>query len=276
MALACAGLLGYRLAWNFDFPYLSPDISQFWRRWHMSLSSWLRDYLYIPLGGNRGGRWFVARNLLLTMILGGLWHGAAWHFVFWGGLHGLALVTHREWHARVRSNGGVVVDGGRDAVDVLLGLRVLDIFPRAGFARRGGGVAAIPALARGRHAPTTGRRAVDRVSRVDRVDPREQPAACVRGRVGAVTGLGILRDIRRRGRSRAAVCAAALCAVYLFPVLNRRGRLTSSGHRIRALSGPGTGYRHPAFVGSNPQRKAWDKSTRRNPPRRRPSGSSSR
>ena len=63
MALACAGLLGYRLAWNFDFPYLAADISQFWRRWHMSLSSWLRDYLYIPLGGNRGGRWFIARNL---------------------------------------------------------------------------------------------------------------------------------------------------------------------------------------------------------------------
>ncbi len=105
MALACAGLLGYRLAWNFDFPYLSPDISQFWRRWHMSLSSWLRDYLYIPLGGNRGGRWFVARNLLLTMGLGGLWHGAAWHFVFWGGLHGLALVAHREWRARVKIDG---------------------------------------------------------------------------------------------------------------------------------------------------------------------------
>ena len=100
MALACAGLLGYRLAWNFDFPYFAPDIGQFWRRWHMSLSSWLRDYLYIPLGGNRGGRFFIARNLLLTMLLGGLWHGAAWHFVFWGGLHGAALVAQREWRAR--------------------------------------------------------------------------------------------------------------------------------------------------------------------------------
>ena len=106
MALACAGLLGYRLAWNFDFPYLAPDISQFWRRWHMSLSSWLRDYLYIPLGGNRGNRWFIARNLMLTMLLGGLWHGAAWHFVFWGGLHGLALVVHREWSGRWRGRTG--------------------------------------------------------------------------------------------------------------------------------------------------------------------------
>ncbi len=100
MALACAGLLGYRLAWNFDFPYFAPDIGQFWRRWHMSLSSWLRDYLYIPLGGNRGNRVFTARNLLLTMLLGGLWHGAAWHFVLWGGLHGVALIVQREWSAR--------------------------------------------------------------------------------------------------------------------------------------------------------------------------------
>ena len=100
MALACAGLLGYRLAWNFDFPYFAPDISQFWRRWHMSLSSWLRDYLYIPLGGNRGGEGFVARNLLLTMLLGGLWHGAAWHYVLWGGLHGVALIVHRAWGRR--------------------------------------------------------------------------------------------------------------------------------------------------------------------------------
>ena len=108
MALACAGLLGYRLAWNFDFPYLAADISQFWRRWHMSLSSWLRDYLYIPLGGNRGGRLFIARNLLMTMLLGGLWHGAAWHYVFWGGLHGVALVVHREWSGHWRGRSALV------------------------------------------------------------------------------------------------------------------------------------------------------------------------
>ncbi|HED66641.1 MAG TPA: MBOAT family protein [Planctomycetes bacterium] len=97
MAIACAALLGYRLVLNFDFPYLARDPSEFWRRWHISLSTWLRDYLYIPLGGNRGSSLFVARNLMLTMLLGGLWHGAAWTFVLWGGLHGIALVVHRAW-----------------------------------------------------------------------------------------------------------------------------------------------------------------------------------
>jgi alginate O-acetyltransferase complex protein AlgI len=96
MAIACAGLLGYRLLLNFDFPYLATNIRDFWRRWHISLSSWLKDYLYIPLGGNRGGKLFTYRNLMLTMLLGGLWHGAGWNFVIWGGLHGLALSVHRE------------------------------------------------------------------------------------------------------------------------------------------------------------------------------------
>ena len=97
MAIATAGLFGYELRLNFDFPYLASSIRDFWRRWHMSLSSWLRDYLYIPLGGNRGSRLFQHRNLLLTMLLGGLWHGAGWNFVIWGALHGGALVVHREW-----------------------------------------------------------------------------------------------------------------------------------------------------------------------------------
>ena len=101
MAIACAALLGYRLCENFRAPYLAADITDFWRRWHISLSSWLRDYLYIPLGGNRGSRIFTYRNLMLTMLLGGLWHGAAWNFVLWGGLHGAALVVHREWVRRV-------------------------------------------------------------------------------------------------------------------------------------------------------------------------------
>lgn len=97
MAIATAGLFGYELRLNFDFPYLASSIRDFWRRWHMSLSSWLRDYLYIPLGGNRGSRLFQHRNLMLTMLLGGLWHGAGWNFVIWGALHGGALVVHREW-----------------------------------------------------------------------------------------------------------------------------------------------------------------------------------
>lgn len=96
MAIGCAGLLGYRLRDNFAAPYLAGNIAEFWRRWHMSLSSWLRDYLYIPLGGSRGGKLFTYRNLMLTMLLGGLWHGASWNFVVWGGMHGLALIAHRE------------------------------------------------------------------------------------------------------------------------------------------------------------------------------------
>lgn len=100
MAIGCALLLGYRFPQNFDRPYTATDPQDFWRRWHISLSSWLRDYLYIPLGGSRDGRWHTARNLMITMLLGGLWHGASWNFVIWGGLHGLYLVGHRAWAAQ--------------------------------------------------------------------------------------------------------------------------------------------------------------------------------
>ncbi len=95
MAIACSLLLGYKLPKNFDFPYFSRNISIFWSRWHMSLSSWLKDYLYIPLGGNRNGVILQYKNLLITMGLGGLWHGASWNFIIWGLLHGLALVIHK-------------------------------------------------------------------------------------------------------------------------------------------------------------------------------------
>jgi alginate O-acetyltransferase complex protein AlgI len=97
MAIAVARLIGYELCPNFDFPFLAPSIADYWRRWHISLSSWLRDYLFIPLGGSRGSALFTARNLMLTMLLGGLWHGAGWNYVAWGGLHGLALVVQRAW-----------------------------------------------------------------------------------------------------------------------------------------------------------------------------------
>ncbi len=100
MAIAIARMLGYELCANFNFPYFSASVTDFWRRWHISLSSWLRDYLYISLGGNRGSKLFTYRNMLITMLLGGLWHGASWTFVLWGGLHGLALIVHREWVAR--------------------------------------------------------------------------------------------------------------------------------------------------------------------------------
>src|SRR5439155_1202896 len=97
LAIGCAHLLGYRLAQNFNMPYLSANIAEFWRRWHISLSSWLRDYLFIPLGGSRGRTWATCRNLFLTMALGGLWHGASWTFVLWGCLHGMLLIVHRSF-----------------------------------------------------------------------------------------------------------------------------------------------------------------------------------
>jgi len=101
MAIASAGLLGFRMPLNFNAPYVARSVTEFWRRWHISLSTWLRDYLYIPLGGSRGGKLFTYRNLMLTMLLGGLWHGAAWTFVVWGAMHGGALVIQKEWQRRV-------------------------------------------------------------------------------------------------------------------------------------------------------------------------------
>ena len=94
-AIGVAKMLGYDLPVNFRYPYAADSFSDFWKRWHISLSSWLRDYLYIPLGGNRVSKYKVYRNLLLVMVLGGLWHGAAWTFVFWGLLHGLFLVIEK-------------------------------------------------------------------------------------------------------------------------------------------------------------------------------------
>jgi len=95
MAIALAALLGFRFPANFNQPYRAQRLREFWQRWHISLSTWLRDYLYKPLGGNRDGRLRTYRNLLLTMLLGGLWHGAAWKFIAWGALHGGGLAVER-------------------------------------------------------------------------------------------------------------------------------------------------------------------------------------
>ena len=103
MARGMSRLLGVRLVENFKTPYLSVNISEFWRRWHISLSQWLRDYLYIPLGGSRDGEWRTRRNLMITMLLGGLWHGAAWTYVIWGALNGVYLVVHRWWQQRAQA-----------------------------------------------------------------------------------------------------------------------------------------------------------------------------
>jgi len=112
MAIGIANLLGYQFPQNFNQPYRSISLSEFWRRWHMSLSSWLRDYLYIPLGGNRHGELKTYRNLMVTMLLGGLWHGAGLQFIVWGGLHGLGLAFERLV--------GLKDDGGKKAIPVVI------------------------------------------------------------------------------------------------------------------------------------------------------------
>ncbi|MBP5561454.1 MAG: MBOAT family protein, partial [Muribaculaceae bacterium] len=97
MAIGIALLMGFHFNINFNSPYKAVSITDFWRRWHISLSTWLRDYLYISLGGNRHGKVRQYLNLFITMFLGGLWHGAAWNFVIWGSMHGIALAVHKQW-----------------------------------------------------------------------------------------------------------------------------------------------------------------------------------
>jgi alginate O-acetyltransferase complex protein AlgI len=97
IARGSAKIMGFDILHNFRRPYAAVNPQDFWRRWHISLSSWLRDYLYIPLGGSRFGKWLTYRNLIITMILGGLWHGAAWNFVWWGIYHGFLLVGYQLW-----------------------------------------------------------------------------------------------------------------------------------------------------------------------------------
>lgn len=104
MAIGIAMIMGFRLAQNFNFPYKSKNVSEFWRRWHISLSTWIRDYIYIPLGGNRKGTLRTYLNNFITMLAAGLWHGAGWKFIFWGGIHGVALIVHklcRPWLNRI-------------------------------------------------------------------------------------------------------------------------------------------------------------------------------
>ncbi|WP_298126319.1 MBOAT family protein [Brevundimonas sp.] len=113
MAIGLAALLGYSFPRNFDQPYRARSMQQFWRRWHISLSSWLRDYLYVPLGGGKKGLWSSSLNVMITMLLGGLWHGAAWTFILWGALHGGAQVVERVGKAAL---------GGRWNVPTWLGV----------------------------------------------------------------------------------------------------------------------------------------------------------
>ena len=109
MAIGLAFMLGFRFPKNFDYPYSSTSITEFWRRWHMSLSFWFRDYVYIPLGGSRGGEVSTIRNLLIVFFVTGLWHGAAWTFIFWGMFHGVFVVLERVFLKRVLEAGPVIL-----------------------------------------------------------------------------------------------------------------------------------------------------------------------
>jgi D-alanyl-lipoteichoic acid acyltransferase DltB (MBOAT superfamily) len=115
IAIGLAMLLGFRFPQNFASPYASTSLQDFWRRWHMTLSRWLRDYVYIPLGGNRKGNVRTYVNLMVTMLLGGLWHGASWTFVIWGGIHGTGLAVERWWQ-EWRAAGGRPTDESPEAV----------------------------------------------------------------------------------------------------------------------------------------------------------------
>ena len=95
MAIGSARCMGFTIPQNFNMPYLSLNITEFWRRWHISLSTWLREYVYFSLGGNRKGKVKQYVNLILVMVIGGLWHGASWNFIFWGLLNGIALAFHK-------------------------------------------------------------------------------------------------------------------------------------------------------------------------------------
>jgi D-alanyl-lipoteichoic acid acyltransferase DltB (MBOAT superfamily) len=121
-------MMGFEIALNFRLPYFSRNPSEFWQRWHISLSSWLRDYLYIPLGGNRSGELATLRNLMIVMVLGGLWHGASWNFVIWGAYQGGILVAYRLVERRVPAFGlkGLVADFGRWAqIGIMFALTVI-------------------------------------------------------------------------------------------------------------------------------------------------------
>lgn len=107
MAIGFAKILGIDIKKNFDLPYISNNVTEFWKRWHISLSTWLQKYVYISLGGNRKGKIRTYVNLILTMLIGGFWHGASWNFIIWGGIHGIALVIHKNFMKFQKSRGHV-------------------------------------------------------------------------------------------------------------------------------------------------------------------------
>jgi D-alanyl-lipoteichoic acid acyltransferase DltB (MBOAT superfamily) len=120
MAIGVARMLGFRFKENFALPYFSKSVTEFWRRWHISLSSWLRDYLYISFGGSRKGKFRTYINLMLTMLIGGLWHGASWNFVIWGGLNGLYLAAEKALGVVVSNPRNVLIKIVKSAVVFIL------------------------------------------------------------------------------------------------------------------------------------------------------------
>lgn len=126
IAIGLASALGYELPQNFNFPYISKSVTEFWSRWHISLSNWLRDYLYISLGGNRKGKLRTYVNLMTVMLLGGLWHGAAWSYAVWGGFHGMALVLERLYSNNIKQK--LTIDGNKWYHSILDSLKIAAVF----------------------------------------------------------------------------------------------------------------------------------------------------
>ena len=173
IAIGCALLLGLRFPQNFDAPYAATSMQAFWRKWHMTLSFWLRDYLYIPLGGNKGGENRRDLNLFLTMLIGGFWHGAAWTFIVWGAIHGVALAAERRdprRPARRPAGPGPVVAG--DPVDHHLPHRLPRLGVLPGRVLRPRLRAAVAAGRRARHRVGRDAHAAVRDRRLDRLAVR--------------------------------------------------------------------------------------------------------
>ena len=233
IAIGIALLLGFEFPQNFASPYTAVSLQDFWRRWHMTLSRWLRDYLYIPLGGNRKGSVITYRNLMLTMLLGGLWHGAAWTFVVWGGIHGLGSV-HRARDRLAPAHRRRQMWFGRVAHVPRRLLRV-DLLPRrlvltrrrrdrAAVHRVGSGLAARHDLGRARD-PRRHRRPVRPARRARRCARRVVPAPAVVAQSACVGG---------RAHRSSTPSARGRRALHLLPVL-MRAHLNAAGRGIAIL-----------------------------------------
>ena len=228
MALGSAVMLGIRLPVNFHSPYKATSIIEFWRRWHISLSAFLRDYLYIPLGGNRGSRARRYLNLFITMLLGGLWHGASWTFMLWGGLHGLYLaINHAFRHVTKGVTPPAIWRLPLHVLSVLLTFAATSlawIVFRAQDLASARNVAALPSFSRRR--PAVCDRVVDAQQHADHVAAQSRPALALRPRSGharvapglaadAAAGLRLWPALHRRNPG-----LVKSQALHLFPVLN--------------------------------------------------------